>query len=117
VPERTLAATNALPVLVRPTVTVGAVSATEIRLTVAPPLFPGQRATVVLQTPPGTEPARTVSVQLAPLPHDAAAQPTVVLDRPAVPDGTWLVRIQVDGADSRLELVGETYGAPELVLS
>jgi hypothetical protein len=116
-PERTRAASNALPILVRPRVTVGAATPTEVPLTVDPPLVAGQRATVVLQSPPGTDPARTVSVQLAPLPRGSAPQPTVVLDRTAVPNGSWLVRIQVDGAESRLELAGETYGAPRLVLS
>jgi hypothetical protein len=117
-PARTVAASNVLPVLLRPEVTVGPVTAAEATLTVSPPLFAGQRATVLLQpVPGGPGPAQTVAVRLAPVPRDSAPQPTVVLDRAAVPDGSWLVRVQVDGAESLLELAGDTYGRPALVLA
>jgi hypothetical protein len=116
-PARTVAASNALPLLVRPTVTVQAVTTTEVTLSVHPPLFPGQRGIVTLQSLPGQpEPVRTVSVDLAPVPRGAAPQATVVLAHAGIPDGAWLLRIQVDGADSPAELVGDTYGAPALTL-
>jgi len=116
-PARTVAASNALPLLVRPTVTVQGATATEVTLAVHPPLFPAQRATITLQTVPGQPgPVRTVSVDLVPVPRGAAPQDTMVLARTRVPDGTWLLRLQVDCADSLPELVGDTYGAPELTL-
>jgi hypothetical protein len=40
----------------------------------------------------------------------------VVLPRSDVPDGSWLLSLQVDGAQSVPELVGDTYGAPALTL-
>lgn len=117
-PARTVAASNALPLLVRPTIAVQAVTPDDITLAVRPPLFPGQRATVTLQTMPGLpDPVRNLSLQLAPVPRDAAPQATVVLPRRDVPDGTWLLRLQVDGVDSQPELVGDTYGAPALTLT
>ena len=115
-PERTLSASNALPVQVQPTVTVTGVTAGAVTLTVDPPLFAGQRATVGLQSAPGAAPARTVSVQLTPVARGAEPLATLELNRAAVPAGTWLVRVQVDGVESALQLVGETYGAPQLVL-
>ena len=116
-PARTVATSNTEPLLVRPTVAVQAVTPAEVTLAVHPPLFPGQRATVTLQTMPGQPgPVRHVSLPLTPLPRDAAPQATVVLPRAGIPDGTWLLRLQVDGVDSQPELVGETYGAPELTL-
>ena len=117
-PERTLAASNAVPLLVRPTVAVQEVTAAEVTLAVAPPLFPGQRATVTLQRMPGQpDPVRNVSIQLAPVPRNAVPQATVALPRAGIPDGTWLLRLQVDGVDSQPELAGDTYGAPALALT
>jgi hypothetical protein len=116
-PARTLAASNVVPLLVRPIITEQAVTSADITLTVQPPLFPGQRATVTLQTMPGqTGPLRTVSLELAPVPRGAAPQASVVMKRQDIPNGTWLLRLQVDGVDSPLELVGDTYGAPTLTL-
>jgi len=90
----------------------------DITLDMRPPLFPGQRATVTLQAMPGQpDPGPTISLQLVPVARGAPPQATVVLPRPGIPDGTWLLRLQVDGVDSQPELVGETYGAPALVLT
>lgn len=114
-PARTLAASNALPLLVRPTVTVGAVTPAQFTVTLQPPLAAGQRATVTLTTMPGQPgPPQTVTVRLAPA---TVPQPTLTILRSGIPDGTWLVRVQVDGVDSQPELVGETYGAPALALT
>ena len=52
-PARTVAASNALPLLVRPTVTVDAVTPADFTLALQPPLAAGQRASVTLTTMPG----------------------------------------------------------------
>ncbi|MGE2722348.1 DUF4255 domain-containing protein [Mycolicibacterium celeriflavum] len=114
-PARTLAASNAVPLLVRPTVTVGAVTPAEFSLTLNPPLAIGQRVSVTLTTLPGQPgPSQAVTVQLAPA---AVAQPTLTIARGGIPNGTWLVRVQVDGVDSHPELVGDTYAEPALALT
>jgi hypothetical protein len=104
-------------VLVRPDVSVQSTGPAEVTLAVDPPLFAGQRATVTLQSLPGTAgPARTVSIDLLPVLAGSPAQSAVVLPRSDVPDGSWLLSLQVDGAQSVPELVGDTYGAPALTL-
>ncbi len=122
-PQRVITASNALPVEVRPTVTVGAVTAASVRLDVAPPLFGGQRAEVELSRldagppPPAPAGARHLVLCLDPA-RDAPAQPQITLDRSDLPvDGRWLVRVQVDGVTSLPTLVGDAYGAPELDLT
>ena len=45
------------------------------------------------------------------------AQPSITLARSGIPDGTWLVTVQVDGVDSQPDVVGETYGEPALALT
>jgi len=112
-PTRTVASSNALPLLVRPEVTVAGATASEVALTVAPPLREGQRASVVLGRLDG---AGERSFVLPPVAGDEAPLDTLVLPRAEIPDGRWLVRVQVDGIESLPELVGDVYGAPELTL-
>jgi hypothetical protein len=124
-PERVVAVSNAVPVQVHPTVTVGAVTpgpGGTVTLEIAPPLFPGQRALVQLgrldppPPPPAPDVARYLVVDLAPVPRDGTPQGTVSIPRAEIPDGHWLVRVQVDGIESVPTLVGDVYGAPALVL-
>jgi hypothetical protein len=112
-PARTVASSNTLPLLVRPQVTVAGATASEVTLTVAPPLQEGQRASVVLGRLDG---AGERAFVLPPVAADEAPLDTLVLPRAEIPDGRWLVRVQVDGIESLPELVGEVYGAPELTL-
>jgi hypothetical protein len=114
-PARVVAASNALPLVVRPSVTVGDVGDDEVALTVTPPLQAGQRATVVLGRLEPGDPA-DVALVLPPVAEADAPQATLALPRDEIPDGRWLVRVQVDGVDSLPEIVGETYGAPDLTL-
>jgi hypothetical protein len=117
-PARIVARSNSVPVLVLPTVQVDGVGADLVTLTVAPALRPRRRAVVTLarmdEAPPDTPTVITFSIP--PLEPDAAPTATVELDRDEIPHGTWLVRIEVDGAESLPEIVGETYAAPKLVL-
>ena len=101
--------------MVRPTVTVGDVGDDEVALTVAPPLQSGQRVTVALGRLEPGDPA-DVALVLPPVAEADAPQASLALPRDEIPDGRWLVRVQVDGADSLPEIVGETYGAPDLTL-
>lgn len=113
-PARVTARSNAVPILVRPTVAVGPVAADTVTLAVAPPLQARQRAAVTLSRLDGVPAALAFTLQ-APAPGQPAAG-TVELDRHEIPDGTWLVRLTVDGAESLPVLDGETYTAPALVL-
>jgi len=122
-PERVLATSTATPVQVHPELTVGAVTGGPggtVTLSVRPSLFPGQHAAVQLgrldPPPPPPDVVRDVVIDLTPVPRDGASQSTITIPRTGLPDGRWLVRIQVDGAESRPSLVGEVYGAPLLVL-
>jgi hypothetical protein len=96
-------------------VAVADVGDDEVELELAPPLQAGQRVTVVLGRLEPGEPA-DVALVLPPVEEADAPQASLALPRDQIPDGRWLVRVQVDGVDSLLEIVGETYGAPDLTL-
>lgn len=118
-PERVRAASNALPVLVHPTVTPGAVGGGTITLAVAPPLRSGQRTTVLLDRldapgPPGQ--VRSLRIDVDPVPRGGPPRTEITVPRADVPDGRWLVRVDVDGVESVPTLVGDAYGAPALEL-
>jgi Pvc16 N-terminal domain len=117
-PARVVSASNALPLVVRPAVTAIDVEDDDVTLTVAPPLQAGQRATVVLGRLEGGDPENPADVALVlpPLAEAEAPRATLTLPRGEIPDGRWLVRVQVDGVDSLPEIVGEVYGAPDLTL-
>jgi hypothetical protein len=80
------------------------------------PLQAGQRTVVQLSRRPGSstpegQPAACTFRQ-PPVPSDSAPLATVTLDRATVPDGEWLVRVEIDGIESGLELVGGVYARP-----
>lgn len=114
-PARVVARSNRAPVLVRPRIEVDSVTPTLVNLSVTPPLYPGQRATVTLAQMSDDDPA-VLSFPLEVVAPESAPAATVVLQRDDVPDGDWLVRIGVDGADSLPELDGEVYTRPRLSL-
>ncbi|MFC7562283.1 DUF4255 domain-containing protein [Actinomadura namibiensis] len=111
-PGRVTAWSNHLPLLVRPTVSVGSVAEDKITLQLSPPLFPGQRAELVLTGASG----QTTILPLRAPDEGQPAQAAVSVSRGAVPDGEWLVRVHVDGVSSLPERDGEVYSAPKLVL-
>lgn len=118
-PTRLLNSSNALPVTVRPTVTAVRADATDVTVDLSPPLLAGQRATVGLSRIAGGSPTArdTLSFVLPPVADAAQPQSSVQVSRSDVPDGEWLVRVQVDGVDSLPERVGEVYQAPSLTLA
>ncbi|MGV8965791.1 MAG: DUF4255 domain-containing protein [Cellulomonas sp.] len=124
-PERVVASSATVPLLVHPTVTVGAVTpgpGGTVTLHVDPPLFPGQRAVVGLarlDAPPPTpapDALRDLVVDVPPVPRDGVPLASITIPLADVPGGRWLVRLRVDGIDSVPSLVGEVFGAPVLVL-
>jgi len=112
-PSRVVARSAAVPVLVRPWLGVVNVSAGRASLTVSPPLFAGQRATLTL-TGLGDPPRRgPVVFALDPVPPWSAPSAEVVVDVSGLASGGWLARIEVDGAQSLPELDdGGLYAAP-----
>lgn len=117
-PSRVTATSNSLPLLVRPTVTVGPVGATSVELTVSPPLRAGQQPSVLLSrlVDAGPDATDDVTLVLAPIAAGEAPTSSVALSRADLPAGTWLVRVQVDGVQSLPGVVGDVYGSPTLTL-
>jgi hypothetical protein len=119
-PERVAAVSNAVPLLVRPTVTVAPPSddVDDVTVTVAPPVLPEQRVTITLRRLSGGDPDEPGHrmVDLPPAGHGEPARETFLLPRGSVGPGRWLVRVSVDGVESMPELDGETYGSPSVTL-
>jgi hypothetical protein len=115
-PDRIVAASSALPVAVRPRVT--GVDHATTTLTVAPSPRTGQRVGVKLRRlSGGAEDEPDVLDLTFPPREEGHPEPEkVTIPAGEVTDGTWLVVVAVDGVESLPELVGETYGAPTLVV-
>jgi hypothetical protein len=116
-PARRVAGSNAVPLLVRPEVAVTNVTATTVTLSVSPPLHEGQRTSVLLGRLDGDDEPMEVTLVLPPVAEDDAPVAELVLPRADMPDGHWLVRLQVDGVDSLPQIAGDVYGEPDLTLS
>lgn len=120
-PERVVGRSNAVPLVVVPTVGTITTSGGEVHVAVQPPLVEGQRAVVTFGrlADPADPPGRVQPVVAATLPPQPAGPPVAVLDIPddELSAGTWLVRVSVDGAESVPTLgAGGTYDAPVVVL-
>lgn len=120
-PERVVGRSNAVPLVVLPT--VGTVTTTTglVHVPVEPPLLEGQRATVTLGrlVEPADPPDQVQPVVTATLPPQPAGPPVTVLDIPSedLVDGRWLVRVSVDGVESLPTLGAEdTYDAPAVTI-
>jgi hypothetical protein len=104
--------------MVRPVVGVHSVSPTEVVLDVEPPVAARQRLTLLLSrlsAPVDGEPD-DVTVTLTSVPAGDPPASQISVDRGAIPDGTWLVRLQVDGAESLPESSAEVLDSPALTL-
>lgn len=117
-PARPLASSNAVPVVVRPTVSVDAVSATEMTLGIVPLIQPRQRISVLLRrlSPPVAGEPDDVTLELSPVAAGQAPAAALTVSRDGVPAGDWLVRVQVDGVESLPEASGDTFDQPALTL-
>jgi hypothetical protein len=109
--ERGGAESAAVPLVVRPSVTAtatssGAVGGSVLTLQVAPPVARRQRVLVLLNEhrPPANRPARGYVLTAPPAEAgDPDPRPSVRVPAPEVVAGTYVVRVQVDGAESVLE--------------
>jgi hypothetical protein len=117
-PARVVATSNAVPILVRPTISSPAVAGGNLTFDVTPGIFARQRAIVTLRRLSGgdTGDPDEMAFALTRVVDDVPPQTTVTLAADDIPDGTWLIRIEVDGVESLPSLVGETYGAPAVTL-
>jgi hypothetical protein len=103
-------------------ITVGAVTtetingvtvhSADVSVKVSPEVGMEQRVMLVLNELTATDP-EAYTFQARPLLADST---TVVFPVRRARPGTYLVRVQIDGAESRPELVGNTYGKPVLTL-
>lgn len=114
-PDRTLASSNALPVVVHPQVAVQGTTPDDVTFALHPPLFAGQRA--VLRLDPLPSGGVPLAFALDPVPPGETPQATVTVPRSQVPDGAWLVRIETDGIGSIPEQTGGEYTGPRLDLA
>ncbi len=112
-PERIVGVSAAQPLTVYPTVAVEDVTADDVVLRLHPPLTPAQRALVRLDPTAGGPP---LSLGVDPVPADGAPRPTLTLDRSGLPDGDYLVRVEVDGIASIPDRTGDLYTGPLLEL-
>ncbi|WP_282004265.1 DUF4255 domain-containing protein [Propioniciclava sinopodophylli] len=114
-PDRTLASSNALPVVVHPQVQVQTVDPDNVTFTLHPPLFAGQRAVLRLDPlPSGGDP---LALAIDPVPPGGPPRPNVTVARTLIPNGAWLVRIETDGVGSIPEQTGDEYTGPRLDLA
>jgi hypothetical protein len=88
------------------------VHSVDVTVKVKPTVGKDQRVLLVLNQLTATDP-HAYSFPVNPLTADTA---TLVFRIKRARPGTYLVRVQIDGAESRLDLVGDTYSKPDLVL-
>jgi hypothetical protein len=115
----------AMPLVLRPRITsvsMGGASPPAgrvLNVTVSPPIAPEQRVRVLLNeiAPPPGRPARAFMLPALTQPQ-SPTDPTVVrADADTVPAGSYVVRVQVDGAESLLERdADERYSTPEVTV-
>lgn len=97
------AASNAAAVVLRPVVGTMTLGAGDLAVGVTPPVRGLQRAVLLLNefNPPSGRPARAYSVE-APRGEEGTATDTLTFSLADVAPGEYLVRVQVDGAESLL---------------
>ena len=113
-PERVLASSNVVALLVHPAVSVAATTASEVRFDLRPPLAVGQRA--VLRFDSFTDGVDPLAVSIGPIPPGAPPLAQASVPRADLPDGSWLVRVEVEGIGSIPEQTGGSYTGPRLDL-
>ena len=112
-PERVLASSNALPLVVHPRVDV-TVAATEVTFELHPPLGAGQRAMLRLDSL--TEGVAPLAIGLGPVSPGGPSLRQVSVPVADIPAGSWLVRVETDGVGSIPEQSGGVYSGPRLDL-
>lgn len=117
-PQRVLARSNGLPVQVRPNVGAVTATATTVTVPIAPPLAEGQRATVSFARTAGGSPADPplVAATFDPVPAAETPMDRLEVARSRLTNGTWLVRVAVDGAESLPTMSAGIYDGPAVTL-
>jgi len=117
-PERVLDRSNSMPWLLLPTVGAVTKTATLVRVTVVPPLREGQRTGVSFGRLSGGQPDDPPLVGATFPPVSEADAPLLRLEVPIaeLTDGTWLVRVEVDGVESQPTMSGDTYDGPAVTV-
>jgi len=98
---------NAAPFVLRPTITgaltaIPATGGTDVTLTLDPDLGLGQRAVLMLNQTAGVPPSSFVS----PAVISSVNASQITINIAGVPTGSYLARVQVDGAESLLQTAG-----------
>ena len=115
-PERTLASSNSLPMLLLPTVGAITKTAAQVRVAVVPPITEGQRAALSFARLAGGAPGDPPVVGTAFPPVEGAAVSQLVIPRAQLSVGTWLVRVEVDGVESQPTMSVDRYDQPAVTL-
>lgn len=89
---------NVMAFVLRPTITAASATATDVTVQVAPEIGPTQRVVLLLNAATGVLPASYTFVA----PARTAATTSLTIPVSGVPAGNYLVRVQVDGAESPL---------------
>jgi hypothetical protein len=88
----------------------------DITIGVDPPVTERQRVVLLLNRTGGATDAYSFPDDPRPVPPDPPSTNLLSIHARKVTPGTYLVRIQVDGADSPLDLTGNTYSGPTVAL-
>lgn len=80
----------------------------DVTLTLTPNIGTGQRAVLVLNNPAASPPVSYVSQPVI----ASAESNQVTINIAGVPNGTYLVRVQIDGAESLLTVAGNQFSGP-----
>ncbi len=118
-PARVVAVSNAVPLVVRPSVTAVSSTAQAVTLTVGPAVRAGQDVRLLLTrlVPAGPDDPGDLTFAFPALAAQAPAATTLTVPRDELLPGIWLVRLQVDGVQSKPEMVDGVYAEPVLELA
>lgn len=114
-PDRVKGASNAVPLVVHPSVQIDPPVAGNVTLRIAPVIVPGQRVVVLLGRVGAGDPS-SAAVNIASTGVGAAPVLSLTLSLASFPTGTWIVRVEVDGISSVPEFVGDVYAGPTLAV-
>lgn len=117
-PPRVVAVSNAVPLVVRPSVTSVSDTADAVILGVSPAVRAGQDVRLLLTrlVSAGPDDPGDLTFAFPPLSAQTPAASELTVPRDELLPGTWLVRLQVDGVQSKPEMVDDVYAEPVLEL-
>ena len=115
-PPRTLARSNALPVVVHPGIaTMAPPSPNEFAVSVHPPIVSGQRAEMQLTRLVAVDGGiNTLTIEVPAPAQGAPPADKVTVSRNGIPTGDWIVRLVVDGVESLPTTTAGSWSGPLL---